>query len=600
MGLRAAAATACAFGVTAGVASAAAMPTGLTYLSQFGSPGSGKGQFELPSSAAVDASHNVYVVDSGNNRVEKFSAAGGFLLAFGGAGTGNGQFDHPWGVAVDPGNGTTSPAAVYVADTYNDRVEKFTLSGKFIKAFGGPGAGSGEFNGAWGVAVDSGTHDVYVTDGNNRVQKFDSNGKYLAQFGSSGSNLGQFMDPLYIAVDATDHFVYVGDLGTRVQVFDDSGHFVNWFGGGGSGDGQFGSLTGLAVDKASGHVYAADSGASRVQEFDGTGSYLAQFGSSGAFNGELSQPSGVALDNTSHQLFVVDTNNNRVVRFAGSDDFVSHFGDTQLAFAIGVAVDSKHNVYVTDFHNDRVDEFTSAGVQSNSFGINGSGNGQFLGPVGVAFDAGNGATIPAGIYVVDSGNGRVEKFTTSGKFVWTSGGINGSVPLLHPWGIAVDPSTHDVYVVDRGDNRIVKLDPRGKYLAQFGNSLLSSPTWIAIDSSNHYVYAVEQNLGVIVQFDTNGNYLGQFGGAGSGIGQFSYAAGISVDPVSHDIYIVDGGNNRVQKFDTESTTHLYQSQFGALGSGPEQFNSPNGLALDPSANVVYVADTNNGRVDKLR
>ena len=70
-------------------------------------------------SLAIDGSGNVYVADSSNNRIQKFAADGAFLAAWGSYGTGNGQFAGPTGVATD------SSGHVYVADQNNDRIQKF-------------------------------------------------------------------------------------------------------------------------------------------------------------------------------------------------------------------------------------------------------------------------------------------------------------------------------------------------------------------------------------------------------------------------------------------------------------------------------------------
>ena len=71
------------------------------------------------------------------------------------------------GVAVD------SAGYVYVADTYNDRIQKFDSAGKFITKWGTKGNSTGQFHGPQGVAVDSAGY-VYVADTyNDRIQKFD-------------------------------------------------------------------------------------------------------------------------------------------------------------------------------------------------------------------------------------------------------------------------------------------------------------------------------------------------------------------------------------------------------------------------------------------
>jgi len=85
----------------------------------WGEYGSGEGSFNCPIAVAVDTSGYVYVLDYGNDRVQKFAPFGTFVATLGSSGTGNGQFNHPEGIAVDAvGN-------IYVSDTRNRRIQKF-------------------------------------------------------------------------------------------------------------------------------------------------------------------------------------------------------------------------------------------------------------------------------------------------------------------------------------------------------------------------------------------------------------------------------------------------------------------------------------------
>jgi hypothetical protein len=137
-----------------------------TFISAWGTLGSGTGQFDHPAGVAVEASGNVFVADTSNNRIKKFDNAGGFLTAWGSSGTGNGQFDRPVRVAVDT-NGN-----VFVSDSANNRIQKFDNAGGFLAAWGSFGTGNGQFDGPDGVAVDTKRH-VFVADtNNNRIQKF--------------------------------------------------------------------------------------------------------------------------------------------------------------------------------------------------------------------------------------------------------------------------------------------------------------------------------------------------------------------------------------------------------------------------------------------
>ncbi len=118
-----------------------------------------------------------------------FSEAYFFITKWGSYGSGGGLFDKPSGVAVD-GSGN-----VYVVDTYNHRVQKFTSDGTFLTKWGTLGSGDGQFNAPRGVAVDKWGY-VYVADfGNNRVQKFKGTGAFVTKWGSYGSGDGQFNEP---------------------------------------------------------------------------------------------------------------------------------------------------------------------------------------------------------------------------------------------------------------------------------------------------------------------------------------------------------------------------------------------------------------------
>src|SRR5579872_7225994 len=107
-----------------------------TYQSEFGSSGSGNGQFDLPIGITIDGSTNSYVVDMNNNRVEKFDSTGTYQSQFGSSGSGNGQFDFPRGITFDGTN-------LWITDTGNDRVEEFSISGSYQSQFGSSGTGNG-------------------------------------------------------------------------------------------------------------------------------------------------------------------------------------------------------------------------------------------------------------------------------------------------------------------------------------------------------------------------------------------------------------------------------------------------------------------------
>ena len=122
------------------------------------------GNFTNPHDIAIDSQKNVYVLDSGNNRVQKFDKTGHSPTSFA---TG---FNNPQGIAID--NATNE---VYVVDTGNNLVKRFNSAGVLLKSWGGP-TGSGPFNTPIDAAIDS-FQNVYISDANNhRIVKTDNNG----------------------------------------------------------------------------------------------------------------------------------------------------------------------------------------------------------------------------------------------------------------------------------------------------------------------------------------------------------------------------------------------------------------------------------------
>jgi hypothetical protein len=158
-----------------------------------------------------------------------------------------------------------SGGSVYVADNINDRIQKFTSEGLFVIKWGTEGTGDGEFNSPNGVAVAS-DGSVYVADtGNRRIQKFTSEGVFVIKWGV-GAGVGEYGDPYGIAI-ASDGSVYVADkINRRIQKFTSEGLFVSKWGSTGKGNGEFYNLYGVAV-ATNGNVYVADTFNNRIQKF---------------------------------------------------------------------------------------------------------------------------------------------------------------------------------------------------------------------------------------------------------------------------------------------------------------------------------------------
>jgi hypothetical protein len=263
------------------------------FLTKWG-PQNDDGEFINTFGIAADLEGNTYVVDVTTNRVQKFSPTGNFITKWGNSGTEEGDFIGPIGIAVN------SKGGIYVVDQSNFRIQQFSSSGVFLSAWGKEGYGNGEFSFSYkgdyggGVAID-GNDYVYVLDsGNYRVQKFTPDGQFVTKWGSEGIGDGQFNYPRAIAADSNG-FVYVADRkGNHVQKFSSEGTFLLKWGSAGTGDGQFYNPCGLATDK-SGNVYVVDDGNRRIQKFTSEGVFISKWGGQGTGEGQFLGPLSVCI-----------------------------------------------------------------------------------------------------------------------------------------------------------------------------------------------------------------------------------------------------------------------------------------------------------------
>ncbi len=270
-----------------------------TFVLQWGTPGSGNGQFYHPQGIAIDKGGNVYVADTSNHRVQKFSSDGIYITQWGTKGNGNGQFYNPYDITVD------RSGYVYVMDASNHRVQKFSSEGSFITKWGTQGTGDGQFSYPLGISTDI-SGNVYVADtSNNRVQKFSSEGSFITKWGTLGTGNGQFNCPFGVVSDIMGN-VYIADtLNWRIQKFNSDGTYITQWGTQGWRQGQFYNIERIASD-TSGYIYATDGSNHRVQKFTPDGTYITQLGGEqGTDNDHLYLPSGVAVD-ASGNLYVIE------------------------------------------------------------------------------------------------------------------------------------------------------------------------------------------------------------------------------------------------------------------------------------------------------
>ena len=414
---------------------------------------------------------------------------------------------------------------------------------------------------------------------------------YLSKWGSYGTGTAQFSSPSGVAIDAGG-YIYVVDRGNNRVVKhspDRTEADVVW-GGSGSGPGQFNSPEGIAID-SSGNVFVADSGNNRIQWFNSSGSFITNWGSLGTTNGRFNKPFGVAVNG--RYIYVTDYENNRVQEFQYASDFTVNFvagwgGPGKLSLfnhPNGIAVDGSGNVYVADTENHRIQKLIPGQVSPEHWGSFGQNDGEFSYPSGVAVD-GNGV-----VYVVDRGNNRCQKFTNGGYFIgkWGSFGTTGNSQFYFPTSMAVNGCS--IVVTDTSNNRVQKFTcDNSNFNAQWGSAGTNagqfnfggagpegSPNGIAVDSKG-FVYVADVGNNRIGKFSPTGDSIWQIHGSDSGSGTFDHPVDVAVDSADN-VYVADSLKGRIQKFSSSGT---YLTQWNTSYSVPLR------IAIDGSDGVYVV------------
>ncbi|HEX9018209.1 MAG TPA: hypothetical protein VF806_03430, partial [Anaerolineaceae bacterium] len=286
-----------------------------------GAAGNQPGQFNAPRGMAIAPDGSLYVADSRNNRIQHIAADGTVIKTWGSfadISTGkapDGTFNEPWDVAVG------KDGSVFVSDTWNHRIQKFTADGQFIAKWGyfGQGEKPEAFWGPRGLAVDANGH-LYVMDtGNKRVVVFDANGGFITQFGTAGAETGQFDEPVGIALDALGNVFVTDTWNQRVQVFTpgaDGKTFTAaraWNISGWTGQ-SVENKPFIAVSPTTGDVFVTDPEKPRVLEFDPQGVFIRGWGdySSGPDGFGLASGVAAAPDGT---IWISDGANNVLLQF---------------------------------------------------------------------------------------------------------------------------------------------------------------------------------------------------------------------------------------------------------------------------------------------
>ncbi|MDO8431069.1 MAG: FG-GAP-like repeat-containing protein [Candidatus Binatus sp.] len=632
---------------------------------------SAQGALCLPASVGVDSFGNLYVADTSNNRMLEydtpfssdkkadrvFGQGGSFTTHLcNKSGISAASLCTPWGIALDSANN------LYVADSGNNRLLEYdvplTTDTTANRVFGqlgsftsrvcnkaGAGGNLSSLCNPLGLALDA-SDNLYTSDsGNSRILEYDTplvSGTVAdLMIAQSGSGLGvDSAGDLYVADEANSRVLeYDAPLNTDTtpdRVFGQGGSFTATACNMGHtpAAGTLCSPGGVALDPA-GKLYVADQSNHRVLAYAtplviNTADRV--LGQSTFIEGKpnfadargLYNPRAVAVDTsvTPNRIYVADYLNSRVLGWGNAASFVNgapadvvvgqtSFGTAQcnaggtlasartLCWPLGVAVDAQGRLYVADYGNNRVVEYNapfSIGASANLvFGQGGSFTSRFCNKGGVSASS---LCVPLGValdtfgnlYVSDNHNHRVLEYDTPlttdtvadrviGQPMLTTStcpATPSAASVCGAAGIAVD-SNGNLYVADADTNRVL----------EFNHPL----------STNQVAARV---------FGQSGSFVtGICNKGGVSASSLCYPLGVSVDDAG-TVFVADFTNSRVLEYDAPlSTDTIADRVFGQAGiftsarcnkGGVSEtiLCYPAGVALDGVGNL-YVTDRNNNR-----
>jgi PKD repeat protein len=575
-----------------------------TYQDQFGGPEEGK--FWFPTGIAIDPDGVIYVADRADHRIQKFSTDGQFISpSIGALGLEEKDLITLKGIAIDQSGN------LYVADrdellsgggsVGNSRVRKYDNQGNFIRSWG-------ENTEPFSVACDNNGF-VYVVE-SGIIRKYDSDGNFQKSWQmrwGSDDNKIEVCGAKYIASDTSGYIYVNGEYRSyyEIQKFDSDGNY-QW---GKPIPTSFAigtSLAGIAIDNT-GNVWTVDNQYEDNQyvhtlyKFDSSDGQLLASYDLGLHEGILNF---MAIDDQNN-IYITQTGGTAdlatVEKFSSTGQFLgswggnSHSAQGHLKGPSRIAIDPDGNLLITDVYNNRVQKFSPDGQSLGMWGEKGENDGQLIGPQGIAINSTGFIYVADGKYILDSSFSfykyRIQAFRQDSQFVnqWYAKfgqygiAITPSDEILTPTakyapdgtlikyfdlsGVSLEPfdvacdSLGNIYLAS--DQQVHKLDPGGLEKKTWSNPRLygrdtRGPNGIFVDHLG-YVYVVDtQNdpesndvgpfeIHNVKKFTANGEFIGEWGKFGGAPGELYQPTDLVIAP-DNAAYVVDTGNNRVQKF----------------------------------------------------
>ncbi|HET6507535.1 MAG TPA: NHL repeat-containing protein [Baekduia sp.] len=506
----------------------------------FGLRGQGCGRLGAVGGLAADTQGNTYVLDSDQQLVQVFGPDGASLRCFGGNGSGPGRMRTGSGAyAASSASGGIAVAGgfVYVADTGNDRVQRFTLDGKNPKIFG-----KGKLDTPQGLAV-KGTRLLVADDGHHRIAELDTTTGRLVR-DSAGVEL-RF--PYDVALDARGG-AYVADNNLhRIVQLDRRLKRVRAWGTQGSGHGRFVFPRAVAVLHGGGLV-VADAGNDRVQQFTATGRFVRAIGLDGRKPPHVTAPADVAV-NALGEVAVAD-GNGRISWFSLGGAYYGGWAQSR-SFQESTAVVSSPNGI--DFAGDHAVRVADGGeVREYAAGAvrrllrNDPGSGPGAATIDVA---------PDGAQWAARADGRFARIEQGRTPTWLGvklpfGRSANAIAALADGTIAVAEGTSP-HQDEPADGTILRYDLTGHRVGTWAvprpaGGLPSRPSGL-VATPDGGAWASDAANDRLLRFAPDGTIAQTLGAPGTGDGQLAEPRGLDLD-CAGGLVVADSGNDRIVRF----------------------------------------------------
>jgi DNA-binding beta-propeller fold protein YncE len=600
---------------------------------EFSNAGVWQSQISMPASSTggginIDMNGNIWLADTtasaGHSVVREYNTGGTLLLTVGVLGSGNGQFEQPWGVVIGPSHYTGGGGGASCTQPWGGTLQ----SGYSIYAYSASSSvPPGSCPAANTLSCTNGTMTCTLNGGGTGVVGTDcayglcSAGCSLPWGGgiANGANATAYQNATESYLTNGNSAVCVNSQTRTCNNGTLTGSYTNqsctvtnqpcnlpW--GGTTADGTNVTAYQSATEAAAGSATCVNSQTRSCSNAVLSGTYTNQ---NCAVTCALTanQGGGVLCTDAANPACPAPKQSTGTEYTASSGASCPAHTLTcaaaGLSCSTGLMSDCTYNscstgstaIWVADAGNSRVQQFNMSGVYQNQIGSNGTGNGQFLSPRGVAVDS-------SGNIWVSEGNKGLQKFNSTGTWLFATGGIgSGNGQFNVPNGMAVDTS-NNVWVADTNNNRVQEFNSSGTFLMIVGsngngNGQLSGPTCVAIDTGGN-VWVADSSNNRVEKFNSSGSFLLTTGSSGNGNGQFSNPKGIAVDSSNNNVWVTDLNNNRVEVFNSSGT--FLRIVGGACGHSCSngQFTLPSGVGVDSSGNAwvgdsgKHVQEFNNG------